>query len=117
MLEGCIISEIPKTLKAPANSACNSLTNRVRSTQTAGETFQINSTKHYLPVVTLSENDKIKFLKSINIKHKSKNLNYMVDPTFRNINRLFVFSFKNGNNVPTRNYFDKYYMSLVKIKE
>ena len=41
----------------------------------------------------------------------------MIDPTFRNINRLFVFSFKNGNDDPKRNPFDKYYMSLVEIKD
>ena len=40
----------------------------------------------------------------------------MIDPTLRNINTLFVLSFKNGNNDPTRNSFDKYYMSLVEIK-
>ena len=27
----------------------------------------------------------------------------MIDPTFETINRLFVLSFKNGDNVPTRN--------------
>ena len=32
----------------------------------------------------------------------------MIDPTFRNINRLFAHSFKNGNDGPTRDYFDKY---------
>ena len=37
----------------------------------------------------------------------------MVDPTFRNINRLFVLSFKNGDSDPTRNFFDKYGMPLV----
>ena len=29
---------------------------------------------------------------------------------------MFVISFKNGDNNPTRNSFDRYYMSLVKIK-
>ena len=33
----------------------------------------------------------------------------MIDPTFRNINKLFVLLFKNGDNNPTRNSFDKYY--------
>ena len=41
----------------------------------------------------------------------------MIDPTFRNINRLFVLSFKNGDDDPARNSFDKYYMSLVPIKD
>ena len=30
---------------------------------------------------------------------------------------MFVLSFKNGNNDPTRNSFDKYYMALVEIKD
>ena len=40
-----------------------------------------------------------------------------MDPTFRNIDRLFVLSFKNGNDDPTRNSFDKYYMPLVEKKD
>ena len=40
-----------------------------------------------------------------------------MDPTFRNINRLFALSFKNGNNDPPRNFFEKYYMPLVKFKD
>ena len=40
----------------------------------------------------------------------------MIDLTFKNINRLFVLSFKNGNDDPTKNYFDEYYMSLVENK-
>ena len=40
----------------------------------------------------------------------------MIDPTFKNINRLFVLSFKNGNDDPAKNYFDEYYMSLVENK-
>ena len=30
---------------------------------------------------------------------------------------MFVLFFKNSNNDPTRNYFDKYYMLLVEIKD
>ena len=30
---------------------------------------------------------------------------------------MFVFSFKNGNDHPTRDSFDKYYMLLVEIKD
>ena len=41
----------------------------------------------------------------------------MIDPTFSNIDRLFVLSFKNGDNDPTRDSFEKYYMSLEEIKE
>ena len=41
----------------------------------------------------------------------------MIDPTFININRLFVHSFKNSDDDPTRNYFDEYYMPLVETKD
>ena len=41
----------------------------------------------------------------------------MIDHTFRNINRLFVQSFKVGENDPTRNYFFKYYIPLVWSKD
>ena len=44
---------------------------------------------------------------------QNNNLDYTIDPTFRNINRLFVLSFKNGDNNPTRNSFNKYYILLL----
>ena len=40
---------------------------------------------------------------------KNNNLDYMIDPTFSNINRLFVFSFKLGRNMATRNTFNRYF--------
>ena len=69
--------------------------------------FMITSTKRYIPVFTLSINDDIKFLENIKqvfkrtiswIKYRSEittqtknnNLDYLIDATFRNINRLFV---------------------------
>ena len=90
----------------------------------------IISTKLYVPVVTLSINDKIKFLENIKqgfkrifwnkyrseitTQPKNNSLDYLIDPTFRNINRFFVLSFKNGNNGPTRYYFNIFYMLLIK---
>ena len=41
----------------------------------------------------------------------------MINPTFRNINRLLVLSFRNGDNDPTRSSFDEYYVLLVEIKD
>ena len=41
----------------------------------------------------------------------------MIDPTWRDINRLFVLSIKNGDNDCARNCFNKYYMPLVEIKD
>ena len=40
----------------------------------------------------------------------------MIDSTFRNIDTLFVLSFKNGENDPTRSSFENYYIPLVEIK-
>ena len=40
----------------------------------------------------------------------------MIDPTFRNINTLFIISFKEGDNDSTRDSSDKHYMELVEIK-
>ena len=48
---------------------------------------------------------------------ESNNLDYLIDPIFRNVNRLFVLASKNGDNDPTRNYFNKYYMPLVEMKD
>ena len=90
------------------------------ATLTTGATFQINNTKLYVPVVTLSVNDNTKFLENlkqefrrtvswnkyrseITIQSNNNNLDYMTDKTFRNINRLFAFSFKNYEDDSTRN--------------
>ena len=71
-------------------------------------------------------NDNIKFSENkkqgskrseITKQPKNNNIDYLIDPTLRNINRLFVHSFKNGDNDPTRNSFDKYYMPLAEIKD
>ena len=88
----------------------------------------IASTKLYVPIVTVSVNYDITFLENIKqgfkrtiswnkyrseiiTQRKINNLDYLIDPTFRNIDKLFVLSFKNGNDDPTRNSFDEYYMS------
>ena len=51
-----------------------------------------------------------KYRSEITAQSKNDNLDYLTDPTFRNINRLFVLTFKNGNNDPTRDSVNKYYM-------
>ena len=58
-----------------------------------------------------------KYRSEITTQLKINNLDYMIDTTFRNINRLIVKSFKAGGNDPTRDSFDKYYMPLVEIKD
>ena len=87
--------------------------------ETNAATFQINNAKLHVPVVTLSINDNVKFLENIKWGFKrtwnkfrseittqtKNNLDYWIDPTCRNINRLFVLSFKNGIDDPTRDFF------------
>ena len=94
--------------------------------------FVITSTKLYVPVVALSINFKFlenikqgskrtiswnKYRSEITTQAKNNNLDYLFDQKFRNINRLFVFSFKNDNDNPTRDSTKKYYMPLVEIKD
>ena len=85
-------------------------------TQTTSATFQINNAKLYVPVVTSSINDNIKFWENIKQgfkttiswnKYRSKittqpknnTLDYLIDSTFATINRLFALSFKNDNDI------------------
>ena len=50
--------------------------------------------------------------------HSNNNiLDYMIDPAFRNIIRLFVPLFRNGDIYPTRNSFDRYYVLFLEIKD
>ena len=73
-------------------------------------TFQITDTKLYVPVVTLSKENDIKLLEQLKsgfkrtikwnkyrsqmtVQPQNNNLNYLIDPTFTNVNRLFVLLF------------------------
>ena len=69
--------------------------------------FQITDTKLYVPVLTLSTKDQNNFLEQVKSRFKrtiklnkyrlemtnqtkSNHLNYLIDPTFTKVNRLFV---------------------------
>ena len=125
--ENCVISEISRRPDVGGD-------NPVNTKLTTGATFTINNTKLYVPIVTLSINDNIKFLEYIKqgfkrktcwskyrseIKTQPENdkLDYLINTTFRNIVRLFVFSFKNCNHDPTRNSLHEYYIPLVETKD
>ena len=96
-----------------------------------GAKFEITDCKLYVPVVTLSaENDnklleqlKLGFRRSIkwnkymsqmSNQNKNKNLNYLIDPTFSNVKRLFILSFENEDD---RTSCYKYYVPSVEIKD
>ena len=130
--KNCVISEISRTFRVVDPNA-NPVVYQV-VTATTRAICRINNAKLYVPVAMLSINGNIKFLENINqgfrraiswnkyrseitTQPKNNNLDYLIDPTFRNINILFVLSFKNGDYDPTRYYFEKYYMPLVEIKD
>ena len=53
---------------------------------------------------------------------RNNNLNYLIAPTFTNVNRLFVLSFKNGHgndneNESFRTSLKKYYLPKIEIKD
>ena len=53
---------------------------------------------------------------------RNNNLNYLIDPIFTNVNRLFVLSFKNEHqnddeNESVRTSFKKHYPAKVEIKD
>ena len=71
-----------------------------------GLEFQITDTKLYVPVVTLSKENDIKLLEQLRsgfkrtikwnkyrskmfVQNNNNNLNYLIDSTFTNVNRLF----------------------------
>ena len=130
----CIISEISIIRRIPGNKDPNSPIHEVPAIQTTAATFQINNAKLYVPFVTLSISDNINILENIKqgfkrtiswnkwrseitTQRKNNNLGNLIDPTFTNINRLLVLSFRNGDNDPTRDSFEKYYIPLVEIKD
>ena len=45
---------------------------------------------------------------------KTNSLNYLIDPTFNKVNRLFVLSFENEDN---RTFYSKYHISIIEIKD
>ena len=105
-------------------------TNTRRDTSPTNAIFQITGTKLYVQVVTLStENDKRlleklrtgfkrtikwnKYRSEMTNQTKNNNLNYLIDPTFTKVNRLFVLLFENEND---RTPFSRYYVPNVQIK-
>ena len=61
----CIVSEISITPAIAGNPNARPPVQARETRQTTGSTFQINNAKLYVPVVTLSINDNVKFLENI----------------------------------------------------
>ena len=99
---------------------------------TTGATLAINDCKLYVPVVSLSKDDEIKLLTNLKYgftkeiiwnKYKSQmtteainnNLNILIDPTFTNINRLFVLAY--GQDNKDRQSLSRFYLPNVMVKD
>ena len=50
----------------------------------------------------------------MSIQSKNNNLDYLIDPAFTKVSRLFVLSFKNEDD---RISFSKYYTPSVEVKD
>ena len=96
-----------------------------------GATLAINDCKLYIPVVILSKDDEIKLLTNLKSgftreiewnKYRSQmsteainnNLNILIDPTFTNVNRLFILAYQNADD---RQSFSQFYLPRVMIKD
>ena len=105
--------------------------NSVISSATGETKFTITETKLYVPIVTLSTEDNAKLLQQLKSNFKKKinwnkyelsvkafaenrYLNYLINPSFQGVYRLFVLSFENENDTTSHS---TYYLSKVEIKD
>ena len=101
--------------------------------------FETKDTKPYVPIVTLSKENDTKLLQQLKsgfkrtikwnkyrsqmtVQNNNNNLNYLIDPTFNNVNRLFVLSFQRivAENNATKDHRDSFphcYVPNVKWAE
>ena len=125
--ENCVLTSKATRDAVPAQGG-NPAVTRVNNPTNAR--FKITDTKLYVPVVTLSTKDDNNFLEQLKSgfkrtikwnkyrsemtnQTKTNHLNYLIDPTFTKVNRLFVLSFENEEG---RTSFSKYYVPKVEIK-
>ena len=93
--------------------------------------FKITDCKLYVPVITLSAENDNKLLEQLKVGFKTtikwnksrlemsnqaanNNLNYLIDPTYSKVSRLFVLNFENKED---RTSFSKYYLPKVEVKD
>ena len=125
-----ISCEVSLELKWDKNCVITSLEQRDigggnRDNAPTGATFAINDCTLYVPVVTLSKDNKTKLftnLKSIWNKYRSQmtteafnnNFNILIDPTFTNVNKLFVLTYQTADD---RQSFSQFYLPTVIVKD
>ena len=131
-----ISCEVSLELKWDKNCIITSLEQRDigggnRDNAPTGATLAINDCKLYVPAITLSKDDEIKLLTNLKSgfkreiiwnKYRSQmtteainnNLNILIDPTFTNVNRLFVLAYQNADD---RQLFSQFYLPNVMVKD
>ena len=131
-----ISCEVSLELKWDKNCVITSLEQRDigggnRDNAPTGATLAINDCKLYVPAVTLSKDDEIRLLTNLKSgfkreiiwnKYRSQmtteavnnNLNILIDPTFTNVNRLFVLAYQNADD---RQSFSQFYLPNVMLKD
>ena len=128
--------EVSLELKWDKNCIITSLEQRGigggnRDNTLTGATLAINDCKLYLPTVTLSKDDEIKLLTNLKSgfkreiiwnKYRSQmtteavnnNLNILIDPTFTNLNRLFVLAYQKADD---RQSFSQFHLPNAMVKD
>ena len=104
---------------------------RPRNNAPTGATLAINDCKLYILVVALSKDDEIKLLTNLksgltrdiewnkyrsqmSAEEKNNNVNILIDPTFTNVNRLFVLAYQTADD---RQSFSQFYLPKVMVKD
>ena len=97
-------------------------------------TFEITDVKLFVLLVTFLKENDIKLLEKLkagfkrtikwnkyrsqmSIQSQNNNLSYLTDPTFTNVNRLFVLSIPRNNNTDSRHSFSNYYVPKVQVND
>ena len=128
--------EVSLELKWNKNCVITSLEQRDigggnRDNAPTGATLAINDCKLYVPEVTLSKDDEIKLLTNLKSGFKreiiwniyrsqmtteavNNNLNILIDPTFANVNKLFVLTYQAADD---RQSFSQFYLPNVLVKD
>ena len=131
-----ISCEVSLELKWDTNCVITSLEQRgvgagKRDNVPTGATLAINDCKLYVQAVTLSKDDEIKLLANLKSgfkreiiwnKYRSQmpteavnnNLNILIDPTFTNVNRLFVLAYQNADDIQS---FSQFHLPNVTVKD
>ena len=129
--EDCVLTEKPTKEFKEAEDGPPALDEVPAINRPKDLKFSIIDCKLYVPVVTLQTEYQNKLYKELKTgisidfkwnKYRSQminqtttnNLNFLIDPTFNNVNRLFVFAFPNEED---RRSFSKYYSPTVEIKD